>query len=202
VTFGPAETVTIDWTLAPPDDGVANGGFESGLAGWSLEGEGGGAPAVVTDPVHTGYGALVLSGQEGVPASTGVTQTIELAGSWEPALSLWYRPQSSDPDDRFNIVLTSVVDATPGAQSSDPHSEQAVTTTRVFTPSLEAGDWQHLWFYPGPPEAYFTGTVTVHLRLEDDGDAAVTSVYLDEVSLGKTMGGPFRSYFPVILRGH
>jgi hypothetical protein len=30
----------------------------------------------------------------------------------------------------------------------------------------------------------------------------VTSVYLDEVSLGRTAGGPFRNYFPVMLKGH
>jgi hypothetical protein len=212
VTFGPAETVIIDWTLAPPDDGVANGGFESGLDGWSPQGEGGGAPAVAADPIHTGYGALALSGQEGGATMAGVTQTVELAGSWEPALSLWYRPQSSDPDDRFNIVLTSVVEAasptppvlTPhtGAQSPEPHANQAVTTTYVFTPSLASDGWQHVWYYPGPPEAYFTGTVMVHLRLEDDGDAAVTSVYLDEVSLGRTMGGPFRSYLPLVRKSH
>lgn len=202
VTFGPAEMVTIDWTLAPPDDGVTNGGFESGLAGWSLAVTEGGPPAVVADPVHTGYGALALRGQDGVPSSAGVTQTVELAGSWEPALSLWYWPQSGDPDDLFNIVLTSVVEAATGAQSLDPHANQASTTTQVFTPTLETGGWQHLWFYPGQPEAYFTGTVTVQLRLEDDGDAATTSVYLDEVSLGRTMGGPFRSHLPVMLKSH
>ena len=44
VTFGPIETVTLDWTLQPPDDAVANGGFEGDLGGWDIVSEQGVAP--------------------------------------------------------------------------------------------------------------------------------------------------------------
>jgi hypothetical protein len=209
VTFGPTQIVTLDWVLRPPDDGVANGGFESGLDGWSPGSGIGGTLAVVQDPVHTGHGALVMGGQAGASTTVGLTQTVAMARSWEPALSFWYRPQSADPDDLFNLVLTSVtegvsstlpVTATAGAAGlQDMLPAQAVTVTQIYTPSLDGSDWQHLWFYPDPNEAYFTGTVTIHFQLTDDGDGAVTTVYLDEVSLGRTPGGPFRGYLPMIL---
>ncbi len=35
LTFGLAETVPFTWTLRPPDDAVANGGFEAGLDNWT-----------------------------------------------------------------------------------------------------------------------------------------------------------------------
>jgi len=35
----------------------------------------------------------------------------------------------------------------------------------------------------------------------DDGDDVPTKVYVDEVSLGRTLGGPYRGYLPLVLRG-
>jgi hypothetical protein len=137
---------------------------------------------------------------------------VALTRSWEPALSFWYRPQSTDPSDVFNVVLTSVAEAVSStlpamaaaavAESPGVSPTLAVTKTHVFTPSLDGNDWQYLWFYPGPAETYFTGTVTIHFQLRNDGDGAATTVYLDEVSLGRTAGGPFKSYFPLILKRH
>jgi hypothetical protein len=180
VTFGPDEIVTINWSLRPQDDAVVNGEFETELSGWVPGGEAGGLPTAVAAPVHTGYGALALGG--GVGATAGITQTVALTRSWEPALSFWYRPQSTDPGNLFNVILTSA------------------TETRVLTPSLGGDDWQHQWLYAAEEDAYFTGTVTIHFRLRDDGDSTASSVYLDEVSLGSTAGGPFKAYLPLILR--
>jgi hypothetical protein len=182
VTFGPDEIVAIDWSLRPQDDAVVNGGFETELSGWVPGGGSGGMPTAVTVPVHTGYGALALGG--GVGATAGISQTVALTRSWEPALSFWYRPQSTGPGDLFNVILTSA------------------TETRILTPSLAGDVWQHQWLYAAEEDAYFTGTVTIHFRLRDDGDSTASSVYLDEVSLGSTAGGPFKAYLPLILRGY
>ncbi|MGD9048423.1 MAG: carboxypeptidase-like regulatory domain-containing protein, partial [Anaerolineae bacterium] len=184
VTFGPAESVTLDWTLRPPDDAVANGEFESGLSGWEAGAGPGAMPTVVAEPVHTGHAALALSGGAGGTITSGITQTVVLTRSWEPALSFWYQPQSTDPDDLFNVTLTSA------------------SQTRVLTPSLAGDDWQHVWMYAASANAYFTGTVTIHFRLRDDGDSSASTVYLDEVSLGRTAGGPFRAYLPLALKGY
>ena len=209
VTFGASETVTLDWSLRPPDDAVSNGDFESELDDWSAIIEQGVSPQVVDDPVHTGGGALALAGDAATAFTTGVTQTVTLAGSWQPALSFWYRPETVDLDDVFNVVLTVVGDtvrSAPAVQGdigagglADAPLADAVTATHVFTPSLEVGNWQHLPLTFGPEE-FMTATVTIRLQVWDDGDEVPTKVYVDEVSLGRTPGGPYRGYLPLVLR--
>lgn len=187
VTFGLGQTVTLDWTLRPPDDAVANGGFEQGLDSWDAIAEGGAAPQTVIDPVHTGLGAGVLAGQATVNSATGVEQTVALARSWSPNLSFWYLPESTDGDDSFEVTLTVVPD-------------MAAPLILAFTPSLDADGWQHKWYSLGVADAYFTGTVTIHFEVRNDGDEFPTTVYLDEVSVGRTPGGPFRTYLPLVSR--
>jgi hypothetical protein len=80
-------------------------------------------------------------------------------------------------------------------------STAPVTTTLVFTPALDTADWQHVWYYPGPPDAYLTGTVIIRFLVWNDGDDDTTILYLDEVSLGATPGGPHKVYLPLVLRG-
>jgi hypothetical protein len=186
VTFGPTETVSLTWTLRPPDDAVVNGEFESELDGWSPISSQGITPRAVTEPVHTGQYALALS------HTVGVSQSVVLAGAWEPALSFWYRPVTTDTGDVFNVILTVVTQTVTPALSA--------STTRILTPSLEAGGWRHFWYSPGRPDAYLTGTVTMHFQMYDDGDQAATTVCLDEVSLGSTPGGPYKVYLPLATR--
>ena len=194
VTIGPAETVPIIWTLRPPDDAVANGGFEQELDGWMPIAEHGIAPQVVTAPVHTGHQALVLGGAVGAEYTVGVRQTAVLTHAWEPAVVFWYRPAAANPDGLFTVILTVV------GQTAGGSSPGAVSQTVVFAPDMQIADWQHLPLYP-LPEGYFTGSVTVQFQVEDDGDGTPTTVYLDEVSLGRTPGGPHRSYVPAVWRG-
>jgi hypothetical protein len=184
VTFGPMETVALDWTLRPPDDAVENGEFEQPLtAGWDLVGE----PSGVGDPVHTGDGAALLGGQQAADGraagyTNGLEQTVSLSHSWNPNLSFWYLPDSADGDDVFSVTLTV--------------AGESVT----FSPSLDAEGWQHQWYSLGVGEDYFTGAVTIQFEVSNDGDESTTTVYLDEVSLGRTPGGPFKMYFPIIQK--
>ena len=183
VTFGPLETVILDWTLRPPDDAVANGGFEQDLAmGWSLISE----PSEVADRVHTGEGAAMLGGEAPDSRATGyavgLEQTVSLAHSWNPNLSFWYLPQSSGGGDDFTVTLT------------------VAGEDLTFSPSLDGDGWQHQWYSLGVGEEYFTGTVTVRFEVWNDGNEPATAVYLDEVSLGRTPGGPLKFYFPLIYK--
>jgi len=191
VTFGPIETVVLDWTLRPPDDAVANGGFEGNLNGWDIVSDPGVDPMVVPNPVHTGVGAGMLGGQTDVSRAvgytTGLEQTVTLARSWSPNLSFWYRPESTDDDDSFGVTLTVVPD-------------MAAPLSLAFTPSLDADGWQHQWYSLGVADAYFTGTVTIHFEVWNDGDESPMTVYLDEASVGRTPGGPFRTYLPLVSR--
>jgi hypothetical protein len=190
VTFRPTDTVALTWTLRPPDDAVSNGQFEAGLAGWTVEPGLGLTPTVVTEPLHSGGYALALGGAAPVSQTVGVRQTVVLSDVWEPVLSLWYRPVTTDTDDLFRVILTVVT------QTISP--TLPFTTTYVYTPALDADSWQHAWFPAGPPKTMLTATVTVAFELWTDGDDASTTVYLDEVSLGRTPGGPFHIYLPVV----
>ena len=185
VTFALGEMVTLDWTLRPPDDAVENGGFEGDLSGWDIVVEQGLEPLPVDGPVHTGEGAGMLAGQAEVSSTVGVEQTVSLAHSWSPNLSFWYLPESTDGDDSFKVTLTVVPDT-------------AAPSSLSFTPTLDAQGWQHQWYGLGVDDAYFTGTVTISFKVRDDGDESPTTVYLDEASVGRTPGGPYRIYFPLV----
>ena len=191
VTLGPIETRPFTWTLRPPDDAVTNGGFEAELEGWHPVGT---APSVVTEPVHTGHGALALGGTAGVTFTAGVTQSMVMTDSWEPVLSFWYNPAETDAGDRFNVVLTIVTQTT--------SATLPVQVTHVLTPPLEVPGWTHLAHRLGPLDVALSGTVTLDLHLwHAAGSNPVTStLYLDEVSLGRTMGGPCKAYLPVVWK--
>jgi hypothetical protein len=212
VTIGPTDTVAITWTLRPPDDAVINGQFESGLDDWATFGQGL-TPTVVTGPIHTGHYALALGSGELVSGTTGVSQTLVLTDAWEPALSFWYRPTTTDTDGLvFHAILTVVTQTisatlpvTPLVHAATPltapvTSTLTVTTTHVFTPDLGTGGWQHQWYRVGRPETYVTGTVTIQFEVWRGDEDEWTAVYVDEVSLGGTPGGPHKAYLPLVLR--
>ena len=129
---------------------------------------------------------------QGTAAS--VSQTVVLAGAWEPVLSLWYRPgpAAGDPTAVFNIRLT--------IETASTGSATVLSSTQVLTPSLAAGDWQHLAYRTGPPGKAFTGQVTAHFQVRAGDSAADTIVYLDEVSLGSGPGGPHKLLLPLVRR--
>jgi hypothetical protein len=191
VTFGPTETVAITWTVRPPDDALINGQFEAGLEGWSPIVAGGETPVVVTAPVHTGQGALALESDAPGGLTVGVSQTASLAGSWEPVVSFWYNAAAAGAEDALRVILT--VDA------QESEAVPTIATTQVFTPSLGYGGWRHEWYSVGPRETYLAGTVTVRLEVRHAGGSE-TKVYLDEVSLGATPGGPFKICLPLAVR--
>ncbi|MCL7455319.1 MAG: hypothetical protein M8467_19975, partial [Anaerolineae bacterium] len=86
--FGLTGSVVLTMTLRPAGDVVVNGGFEDdGLQGWQAAT---GAACPVTGTVHSGLGAAALGGL----ASSSLSQTVEVSGAWEPALSFWYQPEN------------------------------------------------------------------------------------------------------------
>jgi hypothetical protein len=220
ITLGPTETLTLTWTLRPPDDAVTNGGFEAGGLGWSLAGESPWPTTVVTEPVHTGQYALALGASSPVSSTTGLTQTAVLTDSWEPALSFWYRPVITDAAASFRVVLTVVtrtmsytgpvtttVDAVGGAGGATTASVTPTletSRTLVFTPALQGEGWRHQGYTLGVDERSFTGTVTIEFLASHNPvqAGATTTVWLDEVSLGRTPGGPWKVYLPSIIRSY
>jgi hypothetical protein len=191
VTLGLTDTLPFTWTLRSPDDAVTSGGFEAGLEGWQPVGS---PPTVVTGPLHTGHGALALGGTTGVTFTAGVTQSAVLVDSWEPVLSFWYNPAETAAGDRFNVVLTVV--------SQTTTATLPVTLTYVLTPALDVPGWTHLAHRLGPLDVALSATVTLdfHLRHTPGSNPAMSTLCLDEVSLGRTMGGPHKAYLPLVWK--
>jgi len=193
VTLELIDTLPFTWTLRPPDDAVTNGEFEAGLAGWHSVGI---TPSIVTEPVHTGYSALALSGAAGVTLTAGVTQSVVITDSWEPALSFWYNPVGIGASDRFNVFLTVVTQTT--------STTLPVTLTHILTPALDTPGWAHLAYHLGPPDIALSGTVDIRLQLwhTSGGNPVTSTLYLDEVSLGRATGGPYKAYLPLVQKSY
>lgn len=209
--LGVTETVTVDWTALPPVDAVVNGQFEAGLANWTPLNNSQPPPVVVDEPVHTGLGALAL-GCDAVEEGVGVGQTGVLTNAWEPVLSFWYMPLETGPGDRLEVRLTLVshvptftlpLSQTAALTAPLPApitATEPITSQVVLTPALDGSGWQHLWAYAGPPDAALTATVDLQFRWIGAGPDSTGRVYIDEVSLGATPGGPFQVHLPLILR--
>jgi len=103
----------------------------------------------------------------------------------EPTLSFWYRVVTSetDGDDSFKACLY-----------QNDLSDCAATL--AVTPTADV-DWTHQWLALGLDEVY-TGPLGISFNLQQDGSEP-TTVYLDEVSLGK---GPYKVYLPLMVKGY
>ena len=199
LTFGPTTTVALTWTLLPPDNAVVNGEFEAGIDGWSTYSGEPDAPAVVTEPVHTGRHALSLRASEAGSGVVGVTQTVALTDVWEPVLSFWYVP-GGDGDFRVSLtIVTQTLSSTVTMLDGFP-GRVPVTTTLVYTPSLAGTGWQHWWTPLGPADRALTGSVEMRFEFYSQGEDHEGGITIDEVSLGGTPGGPFRMFLPLVSR--
>jgi hypothetical protein len=174
--YSATTTIPLTFTLRPPDDVVVNGDFEGDLSGWTTMGT---APTVVTSPLRSGDSSLAMSG------ISGITQTHSVSGMHEPTLSFWYTIVTSETvgNDSFKACL----------YQNDP-SDCAATFT--VTPTADV-DWTHQWLALGLDEVYI-GAVGIYFNLQQDSSKP-TTVYLDEVSLGK---GPYKVYLPLTIKGY
>lgn len=142
----------------PPSAGITNGGFESGLTGWTPKGA-----VAVSSPVRTGAGAARLGATNGV--SHRLDQTVSVPSS--PSLSLHVQVQDSDTStkDRFRVR---VID-----------SAGNKTTVATFTAAGPHGSWQLVQ----PDLSRFAGQ-SVTLRLQVDTNSSVpSSFFVDDVAI-------------------
>jgi hypothetical protein len=188
LSLGSTEQVELTWSLGPPDDAVVNGDFEAELEGWAVSGNGEVQAGAAPEAAHTGAGGLALGGRPDEATVTSVSQAAPLARSWEPALSFWYRSEGDDAGDRFRVTVTLPTGA-----------GGAADVLQAYDLPLGQAAWRQ-WTALPLPEAYFTGTVTLALELENDADAVPATVYVDEIRWGRTVGGPYRFYLPMVGR--
>lgn len=166
-------TTHLSFTLRPPDDVISNGDFENGLNNWQVSGP---APTSVTSGRRSGNFSLHLAD------TVALSQTGTITGSYETVLSFWYKLEGGDGDDVFSAHIL-------GTNGLNP--------VNTFTTSSNSG-WQQAWLALNLTEVY-TGPIGVRFSLSQSG-ATQANVYLDEISLGGSWGGPNDSYLPVIFK--
>ncbi len=164
-------TTYLSFTLRPPDNVVGNGDFESDLSGWQVSG----TPDLTTTTQHSGVASVRLTN------TAALSQTGLLSGSYQPVLSFWYKLEGSDSSDTFTAELL---------------GPDGLTPVNTFSTS-SSGEWQ-LAALPLNQTEVYTGPVGVRFSLQSDSSPA--SVYLDEVSLGASWGGPIPAYLPLIFK--
>lgn len=166
-------TTILSFTLRPPDNVVGNGDFENDLVGWQVSGA---PPAIVANGHRSGSASLRLTD------TTSISQSGLISNSYQPVLSFWYKVEGSDGNDTFSAHL---------------FGSDGVTPINSFNTALN-GDWQQVWLPLNLAEVY-TGPTSVQFSLAQGGGEQ-TAVYLDEVSLGGSWGGPNKTYLPVIFK--
>lgn len=166
--------VPLTLTLRPPDEAITNGDFDAGLAGWTL----GGTPAVTSSAeFRSGGGSMALTGNGSASQITSVTNM------YRPVLSFWYK-LAGDGNDTFSAYIT-----------PSGGGVWSLNSSSFTTP----GDWQFVSLPLNQSEVY-TGPILVSFDLTQSGGLSDTVVYVDEVSVGKSWGGPNKSYLPVVLK--
>ncbi|MBE7550365.1 MAG: hypothetical protein HS126_04715 [Anaerolineales bacterium] len=166
-------TPFLSFTLRPPDNVVGNGDFENDLAGWQVSGA---PPATVANGRRSGSASLRLDD------TSSISQSGLISNSYQPVLSFWYKVEGGDGNDSFTAHL---------------FGSDGVTPANSFSTAANS-DWQQVWLPLNLAEVY-TGPASVEFSLAQGGEPQA-AVYLDEVSLGASWGGPNDTYLPVIFK--
>lgn len=173
-------------TLRPPDNAILSGDFENSLDGWQTTLS---DPQYLTANRRSGDYSLCLT------ETAELTYTTQVNAMYAPVLSFWYRVDGAD-----GSRLT--------AQIFGPAS-LAPTTPLTFTAATNG--WQFAWLplnlrnAPGgtgyfiSPTNVYSGEVGVRFSVTQAG-APGTRFCLDEVSLGRSWGGPNKVLLPLISK--
>ena len=129
---------TIDFTLKPGNDIIANGDFESSTSGWNLEGTGRGE--IDSGEYHSGGSGLRLIG----PIT--LSQAVVTSNTRNPTLSFWYKPILSDGDS-FEVSLDGDTASASKALSADAEWQHArakamslFRVARIILPVMRASE--------------------------------------------------------------
>lgn len=186
----------LDLYVPPADNVLAslNWGFEWGTLAPPWTASGTPAPSVGPGAGHTGAHALSLgtpmtATSPGGVSAVAVTVTIPVT-LYQPVLSFMYRVQTMDNSshDYFAVWLNGQRLFTDGYDGAD------------FGTARDLG-WRHGWL---DLSGYAGQSVTVSLGVVQGQAYAAypTQALLDEVSIGSSSGGVYRSRLPVIIAGY
>ncbi len=194
----------LDFWLPPPDNVVANWGFESGSFGsgdWAARGP---ITPVVTTTAHTGdYAALFPGGYQ--PGRGLLTQTVYLSPTIsQPTLSFVYRVGGGGVvSNTFRVLISDAVHTLPLTADSWTHVWYDLS---AYTGTVPIGfelvqDTPYLVYLPVVLKTYGGGTGNSLAGALGGGLANPVTVYVDEVSLGSAAEAPRKIFLPVLLKG-
>jgi hypothetical protein len=167
-----SNTVTPAATTAGTS--ITNGGFESGLTGWST----GGVKAPVTSTTaHTGTGSALLglaSGTEPLGDSS-LSQTITVPATGTSALRFWYQPHTNDDTCTGTTCQYDWMEA-------QVRSTTGTTLGSIFKLCSNSGTWTQI---TADLTAYKGQTITLWFNVHLDGTSPAddTWMYLDDATL-------------------
>ncbi|MEV8148591.1 fibronectin type III domain-containing protein [Arthrobacter sp. NPDC080073] len=168
-------------TPAAPAPGVANGGFESGLASWTT---GGVRAPVASTTAHTGTGSALLglaSGAEPLGDSS-LSQTITMPATGTTTLSFWYQPHTADDTCTGTTCRYDWMEA-------QVRTTTGTTLASLFKLSSNNGTWTQL---STNLSAYNGQSITLWFNVHLDGASPAddTWMYLDDITLTNTQTTP------------
>jgi hypothetical protein len=194
---------------------IINGGFENDQ-GWKIANTP--YPArYSTAEKHSGNRSLlagIMDPQDNEPSYSTATQTVTIPnGTDKQLLRFWLYPQTTEPPDLvspINPLVLDEVDATAAGDmqlvlildESGKQLEQLVVDRR---------DDQAWLFYEFNLSHYVGETIRIYFSVKNDGEGGVTSMYVDDVSLGSCAGAtptptatatpklPFKSFEPALF---
>jgi hypothetical protein len=155
---------------------VINGGFESGLTGWTT----GGAitPVASTSQAHSGSGSALLGVVQPAIAPAGdsnVSQTVAIPSGTTTTLTFWYWPATTDQ-------ICSGSSCTFDWQEAQIRSTSGATLASVFKSNSNAQKWTQVTFDMTP---YAGQNVVLWFNVHQDQSNPPddTLMYLDDVAL-------------------
>ncbi len=168
-------TRTATATSIPGTDPVVNGGFESGLTGWTA----GGAlrPVASTAKPHTGTSSALLGSTTNAGEQNGessLIQTVTVPSSGTPVLTLWYWPASVD-------------DIAYDWQEAQIRNTSGTMLASIFKVCSNTQAWTKVTY---DLSAYKGQTIQLYFNDHGEGTADTTYMYLDDVSISGGSGGP------------
>lgn len=156
---------------------VTNGGFENGLASWTVEQS---IPAPVIDhtTVHTGTSAVLLGTVSGVGEPLGdgqISQTLTLSAGSTPSLSFWEWPLTTDSVtfDQQYVRVQPISPPGPVVVLMNEARNDQTYIHRTFDLSPFAGQ-----------------TVKLIFGVHQDGFGDITGMFVDDISVTSQNCGP------------
>src|SRR5439155_26507831 len=148
----------------PPPSGLVNGGFESGLGGWTLVGS-----ATTSATAHGGAASAMVGSAAAFNGDSSVSQTFT-APAAGGTLVLWYQPHCTDTV-TFDWALVTLKDNVTGA-----------TATPLPKTCRNSTVWTQVSYNLAPNAGH---SVTLTLLDHDDGFAGdPTYTLYDDVAIG------------------